>query len=564
MAYLYKKVFNGRTYWYLREVHRVRGKVKVKWQKYLGTADTILAKLEKAKALGKPAKLRTESFGGVFLAHVLEEELDTIGIIDSIIPRGKNETGPSVGEYFFYAWANRMIDPKSKRALRDWYRKTAIQQLRPVDLDQLTSERYWDKWNRVSEQEIELIAKKFFERLWSKHKMGVECVLFDTTNYYTYMASKTDSELSLRGYNKSGKHHLRQIGLGLLIDRKSSLPLYYTVYPGNLHDSKLFHRVIDEIFGVIMGFNRPGKELTVVFDKGMNSKENIAFIDGRKEIHFITTYSTYFAEALASIDPKHFDDLDIPKNRRLKASGRADDQIKAFRSTLTLWDRERTAVVTFNPATMRKKLYEFTRKMDQLRSALLELRRKYRRGECKSKTKIISRYLKLCQSLHISDRYYKLYFENGKMRFRKNRMEIESAKALMGKNIVITDNHDWTTEEIVLTSLNRSLIEQQFRVSKSHCHVRVNPMYHWTDSKIRCHILTCVIALSCLRLLELKLGGDFSSRTIIEEMQNLDSVLIWHKGSKKPRVQIEEPDEIQAKILRALGYKIENGSVLQL
>ena len=267
---------------------------------------------------------------------------------------------------------------------------------------------------------------------------------------------------------------------------------------------------------------------------------------------------------MASIDPKHFDDLDIPKNRRLKASGRADDQIKAFRSTLTLWDRERTAVVTFNPATMRKKLFEFTRKMDQLRSALLELRRKYRRGECKSKTKIISRYQKLCQSLHISDRYYKLYFENGKMRFRKNRMEIESAKALMGKNIVITDNHDWTTEEIVLTSLNRSLIEQQFRVSKSHCHVRVNPMYHWTDSKIRCHILTCVIALSCLRLLELKLGGDFSSRTIIEEMQNLDSVLIWHKGSKKPRVQIEEPDENQAKILRALGYKIENGSVLQL
>ena len=37
------------------------------------------------------------------------------------------------------------------------------------------------------EEEIELIARKFFERLWSKHEMGVECILFDTTNYYTYM-----------------------------------------------------------------------------------------------------------------------------------------------------------------------------------------------------------------------------------------------------------------------------------------------------------------------------------------------------------------------------------------
>ena len=564
MPHLYKKTFKGRTYWYLREVHRVHGKVKVKWQKYLGTPETILARLEKAKALGRPAKLRTESFGAIFLAHVLEEELDTIGIVDSVIPRGVNETGPTVGEYFFYAWANRMIDPRSKRSLKDWYRKTAIQQIRPVDLDKLTSDRYWDKWDRVSKEQIEEIAKRFFEKLWTKYSKGIECVLFDTTNYFTYMSSKTSSKLAVRGYNKSSKHHLRQVGLGLLVDRESSLPLYYTIYPGNLHDSKLLHRIIDEIFGAIMGFAKPNKELTVVFDKGMNSKDNIGFIDKRREIHFITTYSTYFAEELASIDPKHFVILDIAKNQKLRATGKADDQIRAFRTTFTLWGKERTVVVTFNPATMRKKLYEFTRKMDQLRSLLLELRRKYRKGEYKSKTRIISRYRKLCESLHISDRYYKLSFENGSMSFRKNTSEIRSARALMGKNIIVTDNDHWTTEEIVVTSLNRSLIEQQFRVSKSHCHVSVNPMYHWTDSKIRCHMLTCVIALSCLRLLELKIGNNLGSKKIIEEMQNLDSVLIWYEDSKKPQIQIEEPNEIQTAILAALGYQVKNGSVLQL
>ncbi|RLB01567.1 MAG: hypothetical protein DRG59_13930 [Deltaproteobacteria bacterium] len=104
----------------------MQGKVKVKWQKYLGTPETILARLEEAKVLGRPAKLKIESFGAIFFAHVLEKELDTIEIVDSVIPRGVNETGPSVGEYFFYAWANRMIDPRSKRSLKDWYRKTAI------------------------------------------------------------------------------------------------------------------------------------------------------------------------------------------------------------------------------------------------------------------------------------------------------------------------------------------------------------------------------------------------------------------------------------------------------
>jgi hypothetical protein len=65
MPHLYKKTFKGRTYWYLREVHRVGGKVQVKWQKYLGTAQTILAKIEQAERTGRPARLKTESFGSL-------------------------------------------------------------------------------------------------------------------------------------------------------------------------------------------------------------------------------------------------------------------------------------------------------------------------------------------------------------------------------------------------------------------------------------------------------------------------------------------------------------------
>ncbi len=66
---------------------------------------------------------------------------------------------------------------------------------------------------------------------------------------------------------------------------------------------------------------------------------------------------------------------------------------------------------------------------------------------------------------------------------------------MFGRNVIVTDNHDWSTEEIVQLSLDRSGVENEFRSSKASEHVRVNPMYHWTDGKIRCHILTCVIAL---------------------------------------------------------------------
>ena len=380
MPHLYKKTFKGRTYWYAREVHRVGGKVRVKWQKYLGTPESILARFE-AEEPERPIKLRTEPFGALFAAHLLEQELDTIGIVNSVVPKAAREIGPTVGEYFFYAWANRMIAPKSKRALEHWYRKSAIQHIRPVDVGDLSSERYWEKWNRVSRTQVEEIGRRLFETIWSQRMVSPESLLFDTTNYFTYMATKTKSELAVRGHNKSGKHQLRQIGVGLLLDRESSLPLHYTVYPGNLHDSRLFHQIMDEIFGVLCGFGEGERELTVVFDKGMNSEDTLARIDSESQLHFITTYSTYFAEEFARLDPKHFRPLEIPRNQALQEEGREGDLLLAYRSTLTLWGRERTVVVTFNPVTKRKKLYDFTRKMERLRSELIEYRRKYQSRE---------------------------------------------------------------------------------------------------------------------------------------------------------------------------------------
>ena len=213
MPHLHKKTFNGRTYWYLRETERVGKKVRVKWQKYLGTPQTMMERLERNAANNEPLHISAESFGAVFVAHMLETRLDTIGIINAIVPREAREVGPSIGEYFFYAWANRLIAPKSKRALEEWYRKTAIEQLRPVDLSALSSQRYWEKWERVSANAVEKIGEAFFKKVWATQNLPPECVLFDTTNYFTYMASDTVSELAQRGHNKAGKHQLRQIGV---------------------------------------------------------------------------------------------------------------------------------------------------------------------------------------------------------------------------------------------------------------------------------------------------------------------------------------------------------------
>ena len=568
MAHLHKKTKKGRPYYYIREIARVDGKPKVVDQIYLGSVDRLrdLA-LERKKG---PVNIRVQEFGALWLANLIERDVGLASIIDSVISKAKREKGPSVGEYFLYAVFNRMVDACSKRALQDWYRSTAIQVIRPVDVEALDSQHYWAKWERVKQQDIEKIASLFFRRIIALEKPQADAFLFDTTNYYTYMAGDTESELAQRGKNKEGKGWLRQIGVALLVSRGAQIPLFFREYEGNRHDSKLFNQILDQVVSAMKNSGAPG-ELTIVFDKGMNSDDNIAAIDAAEKIHFITSYSPHYAEALIRVKLSEFELVDTIKNRELAEKGREDDRLVAWKTTGEYWGRQRTVVVTYNPRTAAKQRYAFDRKLLDLQQVILDLRTKVQSGKKHwTGQKIIDQhYSDACSRLHLPKDLYELSVEKSEKKwqliFRKNYHRIAKYIERFGKNIIITDLMGWKTDEIVKASLDRYVVENAFRKSKDDDLVSVMPVRHWTDPKIRCHILTCVFALTFLRLIENRLhraGISISAASAMEQMHKLHSCLCWKDLKKDPDRAIEEPNEIQSQILRIFGHEIVGG-VLQ-
>ena len=570
MAHFHVKTKKGRPYLYVREIARVAGKPKVISQIYIGSPERVR---DIATGEGdEGARLRVEEFGALWLAHQLDQGIDLAGIVDAVVPRAARETGPTVGEYFLYAVWNRMVEARSKRALPKWYRSTAVQHIRPVDIEELTSERYWEKWDRVKKADLERIARRFFERVWELERPEADCLLFDTTNCYTFMSSTTPSKLARRGKNKAGRHHLRQVGLGLLVARKSRLPLHYTVYEGNLHDSKHFEAVMDEMFGVVCGLDRTKERLTVVIDKGMNAEANMAWLDEHARMHFVTTYSPYFAEELAQVPLERFEPVEIERNRKLEAEGLSHDRLLVHRTRGEYWGKQRSVVVCYNPATARKQTYTFENKLETLRQELLSMRAKVREAapHWRDADKVRERYLRACERLHLASDFYVLSFgtDGGQLRmsFRKDLYRVSRRKAMLGKSIVITDNTDWTTAEIVQAHLDRWQVENGFRQSKDHVLVGVQPLRHWTDSKIRCHLFTCVAALTYLRMLERRVeaaGTRLTATVIMDEMRRLHSVLRIPKGRRKPQRNLEDPTETQAEVLSAFGYRVTPGGVLQ-
>jgi transposase len=567
MAHFHIKKKKGRPYLYVREIARVDGKPKVVSQIYIGSPDKVLTLV--TGGTQDVLTLKVEEFGALWLAQQIDRDIDLCGIVDSIIPRGDREKGPTVGEYFLYCVWNRMVEAVSKNKISEWYQRTAIQHIRPVDLNELTGKRFWEKWDRVSEADLRQMARAFFERVWQAESPAADCLLFDTSNYYTFMASHTPSELAQRGKNKEGRHNLRQIGLGLLVARGSRLPLFYSVYPGNLHDSKHFEAVMDEMFGIVCGFNQTKERLTVVIDKGMNADGNFAWIDEHSRIHFITTYSTYFAKDLAATPLDRFEPADTRSNRRLE--NLPGDRLLVYRTRGEYWGKQRTVVITYTPATARKQQYTFESKQEAIRQELILMRAKVRdQAPHWRKPDIIrERYVRLCERLHMSSQLYELEFDQSggslSMSFRKDGNFVRRKQAMFGKNIIITDNTDWTTGDIVEASLDRWQVEDRFRSSKDDDVIGMRPFRHWTDSKIRCHLFTCVVAMTCLRRIELKLAASGIKRTaedVMDDMRHLHYVLALRKGSRKPDRRLETLSKTQAEVLSAFGHHVDESGVL--
>ena len=94
----------------------------------------------------------------------------------------------------------------------------------------------------------------------------------------------------------------------------------------------------------------------------------------------------------------------------------------------------------------------------------------------------------------------------------------------------------------------------------------VRQIRHWTDSKIRCHLFTCVAAMVYLRRHELRLAENGINRIaedVMDDMRHLHSVLTLKSKNRKPARRLETPSKTQAEVLSAFNHRVDDSGVLQ-
>lgn len=553
MATIIKKIKKGKPYYYAVESARINGKPRIVWQKYLGPANKIIRNAQDAQP-PEPKEAIVYQYGGVAAIQRITQQLGLIDIINKHAPKRKQ--GPTVGHYIVLAAINRVLKPKSKARIGQWYGQTILQKQWKYPVSAFTSQRFWDHMDGLDEKQLTAIERDITRCVIERYDINLDCLLYDTTNFFTWIDSFNDrADLPQRGKSKVGRNNLRQVSLALLVSRDSRVPLFHDVYPGNRNDFSQFQNIAGRLADLCQELKKHCSDITFVFDKGNNSQRGMDAAHAGS-LHFV-----------GSLTPSHYKELlEIPLDSFTELKSDECPGLRAYRTTTEVFEQERTVVITYSERFFVQQHATISRELNKAVAALMSLTArlsKWRQGKYKGRKPTLQSVRKQVVDI-LSAQHMKtiilteLSQKNGcpVLTFRTDHRALQSiVDRILGKTILFTDQDNWSTEEIIRAYRGLSKIEDAFKAMKNIDYLHWQPMFHWTDQKIRVHAFYCVLALTLVSLLRLELdrqGLTLTVPAILELLQDIHEIALIYPN-RKPKITMSRMNKEQKRILEIMS-----------
>ena len=524
MPSLTAKQIHGHTYYYARYCQRVDGKPKIVRQIYLGKIEELVAAVERSHQPLPVLATEVAAFADVAALFDIAQRLELVALLDALLP-AKRQQGLSCGEYLLLAAINRAVCPKSKLQFADWYRQTALTRLLPADPAWLSAQHFWNHLDRVGTEHISAFEQQMTHRLVERFGLDLRALVYDGTNFFTYLNTRTGSALAQRGHNKQKRNDLRQVSLGLVVSTDFHVPLLHKVYAGNVHDSVEFRSITEELCASYRELAQGCEHVTLVFDKG-NNCEQVFDTLSESPFHFVGSL----------VPTQHPELLAVPRTKfRTLAEPRLQG-VAVYRTQKKLFGRTYTVLVSFNANLLEGQLQGLSLNLNKARAKLRALKQQLRRwrdgaikaGKPPSLEAVQKQVHSICSAQwvgRILSAEVRPVRKGLELSFHTDAAALERLTRLqLGKTLLFTDNADWTDEQIVLAYRSQYHVEDAFKQMKHPHFLGWQPMFHWTDSKIRVHGFYCVLALLLSSLLQRELARHHEPLSINRILEALGGI----------------------------------------
>jgi len=604
MPYINRVIKKGIPYLYLVKDARIDGKKVHLFQKYLGPESRI-KDIEISAILkdhSKEVECETLEFGISAALWQIAEDIDIVNIIDGIAGKSRDQ-GLSLGEYLTIAAINRCVKPCSKSRLERWFSRDWIStKYDRVDPAVLNAQTYWNHFQHLNKEKIKKIERAIVQAVVTKYNLGVETVLYDTTNFFTYsrggrgwQAGK-GSLLLMFGKSKENRNGNRLVAVWLLCDRDTGIPIMHETYPGNRQDAGVFKGssdVNDEdesennneektdekndgtrqssvpmlVVQRLQAIGCDPKRVTMVFDNGNLSPEGVAALE-ETGLGFI-----------ASRRPSTHKDLlchplDQFTETTLSVTGK---KIKYFRTIRAIYGKEWTVYVTFDQSKHDKDVLKFgihvDSKITRIKEYFSKDRLEFTLGEKRKgqgdKWRDRSEVERKIKSM-IGPRPFKdvivakvegpdnIPVDTGgqfKVIVSVDEKARSEQEATLGRAVIFTNRVDWSPEAVIWGHREQYVVEHSFHRMKCHDSIAIRPMYHHSDPCIHGHVFTCVLGhllLSILRLTASRKKCPASYGVILDALRDIKVTKIF-TSPKNAVLKVNRTRDFAARLYSVLG-----------
>jgi transposase len=541
MASLVAKKKGNQLYYYVVESARVNGQPRIVHQAYLGSAEKVAA-LVKDRSAPIPISACSRDFGLPGALWLAAQQTGLFPLLESLW--AKPRSGPSPAHYLLLAAIHRICQPGPKTEVADWYGRSVLQSLWRIPPERFSSQAFWDSFEQILPQHADPLspdedpldrAQLRLLSLWKEKQMVSRRLLaYDTTNFYTYIASdNTRNELAQRGHNKQGRHNLRQVGLSYVLDGDNGLSLCHHVYPGNVADGEEFSTSLARILRFLDRSQIARDTVTLVVDKGGAALANTVQLQ-EAGVGWISALP--WNQAPVDFRQRAVD--------QLPPCSSAQPGVRAVTEKLLVHGKQYLCVLKYSSSFAGEQLQSLTTSLSKALQSLRRFSMELNKPQARWKEDQIRNKIKRWLSGQFLEELVRYQIESSHGQW-KLQYDFDTAawqrlvNQRLGRTVLLTNRMDWTAEQVALAYSGQQQIERVFRGLKDGDWLGWGPMHHWTDRKIRIHAFYCMLGISLLQHLHKQAQAAWngiSMEQLLDELAKIQQFVLLYppQGEKGP------------------------------
>jgi transposase len=469
----------------------------------------------------------TRAVGDVGALVWVAEQLDLVGLIDRACGAIGAKGGPSVGELAVAVAIQRACAPGPKRDLADFL-DACLPRLSCLPGSAFTGQAFHRVAQQVSEEQLEQAQLAIAKAAVARFGLSADVLAFDTTNFDTHIDTQTPGELARRGHAKSKRGDLRVVGLGLLVSETGHVPLLYRTYPGNGSDQAVLTSCLAGLAQLHEGLDdaegRPRAQRTVVRDGGFWSPQLELELDAAGYYSLISLPLGHNAaeEALQM----------AAKRGAMKPLSGKLSEVRVARMRTQVGELDRTLVVVESQELLAGQKRGIAAALRKAKKELTTLQGLIEKGRIK-RSRLELRIKKALAREHLAS--FVVTTVAGTQAAPSLQWHVDEAlrreleRTRLGKRVLCTDRHNWSTGRIVYAFRGQWNVEELFRRTKKGGVVPWGPSHQWADGSLRLHTFATVLGLMLVSLARIALKSDASARRMMEALAEIKVTLVRTK-----------------------------------